>query len=140
MFCWETLAKSTKTDCDLKWLTRNYVKKLHNLSFLQVLNLFLALLLNAFDNGDDDGENEDENDRDSEGEESFLKQILSKLTQTKTTSVFPVHEYPSADGSCNSYDEIQTTGRKQNMGKEYSTVGKRALYWSNPFAGVEVRS
>ena len=107
---------------------------------MQVLNLFLALLLNAFDNGDDDGENEDENDRDSEDGESFFKQVLSKLTQTKTTSVFPVHEYPSADGSCNSYEEIQTAVRKQSMGKEYSTVGKRVLYWGNPFVGVEVPS
>ena len=70
--------------------------KLHNLSFLQVLNLFLALLLNAFDNGDDDeeNENENENDGDSDGEESFFKRVLKKLTQTKTISVFPVHEYP----------------------------------------------
>lgn len=99
---------------------------------MQVLNLFLALLLNAFDTGDDE-ENEDENDRDSEGEESFFKRVLNKLTQTKTTPVFPVHEYPLANGSCNSSQEIQTTWRKQNMGKEYSNVGKRVLYWANPF-------
>jgi len=98
-----------------------------------VLNLFLALLLNAFDNGDDEEENEDENDKDSEDEEIFFKRVLSKLTQTRTTSVFPVHEYPLADGSCNSSQEIQTTTRKQSIGKEYSTVGKRMLYWKNPF-------
>lgn len=109
--------------------------KLHNLSFLQVLNLFLALLLNAFDNGDDDeeNENENENDRDSEGEDSFFKRVLKKLTQTKTISVFPVHEYPLADSTCNSSQEMQTIWRKQNMGKEYSNVGKRVLYWANPF-------
>jgi len=89
--------------------------------------------LNAFDNGDDEEENEDENDKDSEGEESFFKRALSKLTQTKTTSVYPVHEYPLADGSCNSSQEIQTTTRKQNMGKEYSNVGKRMLNWTNLF-------
>ena len=99
---------------------------------MQVLNLFLALLLNAFDNGDDE-ENEEENDRDREGEESFFKRVLKKLTQTKTTSVFAVHEYPYADSSCNSSQEMQTTWRKQNMGKEYSNVGKPLLYWANPF-------
>ena len=99
--------------------------------FAQVLNLFLALLLNAFDNGDDEEENEDENDKDSEGEENFFKRVLSKLTQTKTTSVFPIPEYPLADGSCDSSQEIQITTRKQNMGKEYSNVGKRVLYWKN---------
>lgn len=89
--------------------------------------------MNAFDNGDDEEENEDENDKDSEGEESFFKRALSKLTQTKTISVYPVHEYPLADGSCNSSQEIQTTTRKQNMGKEYSNVGKRMLNWTNLF-------
>jgi len=99
--------------------------------FAQVLNLFLALLLNAFDNGDDEEEGEDENDNDSESEESLFKRVLSKLTQTKTTSVFPVHEYPLADGSCNSSQEIQTTSRKQNMAKEYSNAGKLVWYWTN---------
>lgn len=89
--------------------------------------------MNAFDNGDDEEDNEDENDKDSENEESLLKRVLSKLTQTKTTSVFPVTEYPLADGSCNSSQEIQTTARKQNMGKEYSTVGKCVLYGTNLF-------
>ncbi|KAJ7388004.1 hypothetical protein OS493_040471, partial [Desmophyllum pertusum] len=90
-----------------------------------VLNLFLALLLNAFDGGDE----EDENDEDGENEESVFKKLLGKLTQTKKTSVFPVTEYPLAEGSWNSSQEIPTTGKenskKTNTGKEYSTVGRR---------------
>ncbi|KAL9954360.1 hypothetical protein ACROYT_G041885 [Oculina patagonica] len=87
-----------------------------------VLNLFLALLLNAFDSGDDGEENEDENDKDSENEENVFKRFVGKLTQTKTTSVFPAQECPVTDGSCNSSQEIRNTARKKNLGKEYSTV------------------
>lgn len=89
--------------------------------------------MNAFDSGDDGEDNEDENDKDSENEENVFKRFVGKLTQTKTTSVFPVQECPVADGSCNSSQEIQTTARRQNMGKEYSTVGKCVCYGTNSF-------
>ena len=97
---------------------------------MQVLNLFLALLLNAFDSGDEEeeeGENEDDDD-----ESMSVKKLLGKLTQTRKTSVFPVQHRPSSNGSCSCSQEIQAFGkenegkniRRQNMGKEYSTVGK----------------
>lgn len=90
-----------------------------------MLNLFLALLLNAFDNGDDEEDgNDDENDKEGEDEENMFKRILGKLTHTKTTSVFPVPNSPLANGSCSSSQEIQTTLKKPNMEKEYLTVGK----------------
>lgn len=50
---------------------------------IQVLNLFIALLLSAFDTEDDDSISDDE-----EGQNSRLKRVLKKLTKTKKTRLF----------------------------------------------------
>ena len=47
-----------------------------------MLNLFIALLLSAFDTEDD------ENISDEEGQNSKLKRMLKKLTKTKKTRLF----------------------------------------------------
>ena len=76
-----------------------------------MLNLFLALLLNAFDNDDDEEEGEDDND--NENEEPLYKQFLSKLTQTKKTAVFPLTDSQYREDIYSSSQEIQTTGRER---------------------------
>lgn len=48
-----------------------------------MLNLFIALLLSAFDTEDDENISDDE-----EGQNSRLKRILRKLTKTKKTRLF----------------------------------------------------
>ena len=50
---------------------------------MQVLNLFIALLLSAFDTDDGDNDSDDE-----EGNNSRLKKLLKKLTKTKKTRLF----------------------------------------------------
>ena len=50
---------------------------------MQVLNLFIALLLSAFDAEDDDSNSDDE-----EGSNSRLKNVLKKLTKTRRTRLF----------------------------------------------------
>ncbi|RMX46589.1 hypothetical protein pdam_00019719 [Pocillopora damicornis] len=92
-----------------------------------VLNLFLALLLNAFDSGD---EEEEEGANDDDDEEDVFKKLLRKLTKTRKIPVFPVSDHRSGDGSCNSSQEIQAFGREKDnrnvrkfsQGREYSTV------------------
>ena len=83
---------------------------MHRVFFLyrQVLNLFLALLLNAFDNGDDDEEGDD-----NENEEPLYKQCLSKLTQTKKTAVFPFTDSQYREDIYSSSQEIQAIGRER---------------------------
>ena len=76
--------------------------------YFQVLNLFLALLLNAFDNGDDDEEEDNENNEDDEDKEPIFKQLLSRLTQTKKTAVFPVSNSSYREEICSSSQELQT--------------------------------
>lgn len=48
-----------------------------------MLNLFIALLLSAFDTEDDENISDDE-----EGQNSRLKRLLKKLTKTKKTRLF----------------------------------------------------
>ena len=95
-----------------------------------MLNLFLALLLNAFDNGDDDDDKE-ENENDSDKEEPKFKQVLAKLTQTKKSEVFPVTNSPLRKDICSSSQEIQTVLKEsegKNSGRFASmTVGAYAL-------------
>ncbi|PFX17439.1 Sodium channel protein type 4 subunit alpha B [Stylophora pistillata] len=92
-----------------------------------VLNLFLALLLNAFDSGDEEDE---EGANEDDDEEDVVKKLLRKLTKTRKTPVLPVRDHRSWDGSCNSSQEIQAFGREKDnrnvrkfsQGREYSTV------------------
>lgn len=108
---------------------------LYNQVFFQVLNLFLALLLNAFDNGDDDEEEDDENEQDGGNEEPAFKRLLKKLTQTKKTAVFPLSSSPYREEIFSSSQEIQTMERKSDSkisrksasGKEHLSVGKFAV-------------
>ena len=59
--------------------------KLNNCYFvIQVLNLFIALLLSAFEANGDDGNTFD----DEEGNNSILKRLTKKLTKTKKTRLF----------------------------------------------------
>lgn len=59
--------------------------KLNNCYFvIQVLNLFIALLLSAFETNGDDGNTFD----DEEGNNSILKRLTKKLTKTKKTRLF----------------------------------------------------
>ena len=88
----------------------------------QVLNLFLALLLNAFDNGDEDDE-EEENDDDNE--EAIFKKFLTKLTQTKKT-VISVTDFSFRPENCSSSQDIQTIV-KDNEGKNSGKSACRAV-------------
>lgn len=64
--------------CIVKW-------KLKDSYFvIQVLNLFIALLLSAFETNGDDGHTSD----DEEGSNSILKRLTKKLTKTKKTRLF----------------------------------------------------
>ena len=88
----------------------------------KVLNLFLALLLNAFDNGDEDDE-EEENDDDNE--EPIFKKFLAKLTQTNKT-VIPVTDFSFRPETCSSSQDIQTIV-KDNEGKNSGKSACRAV-------------
>ncbi|XP_015766470.1 PREDICTED: sodium channel protein type 5 subunit alpha-like [Acropora digitifera] len=93
-----------------------------------VLNLFLALLLNAFDNGDDDEEEED-NDQEGEEEKPLFKRILAKVTQTRKTAVFPISEPAYREDIDASSQEFQPFGKDKTA--KTSVVSVMAASRSN---------
>ena len=64
-------------------MIKNFGRRSHLCFSIQVLNLFIALLLSAFDTEDDDN-NVDED----EGNNSRLKNLIKRLTKTKKTRLF----------------------------------------------------